>query len=63
MHRYNGKADRFDMKNGKMRRQTDALTRKSESTVRSCGYPHTDKGWARIIASGNHLHKGRVFGL
>lgn len=62
-NRYNGKADRFDKRHGKLRRQLDAGTRKNESTVRSCGHLHTDRGWVRIIASGTHLHNGKPFGV
>jgi hypothetical protein len=55
-YRYNGKVDRFDKKNGKLRRQVDADTRKGESTVRDCGKPHTNRGYLRATLT-THRHK------
>ena len=55
-HRYEGKADRFDRKHGKLRRQLDAATRKNESKVRGCGHAHTDRGYAHVDTM-SHRHK------
>lgn len=55
-YRYEGKADRFDRKHGKLRRQLDAGTRKAESKPRACGHSHTDRGYTWATAT-NHRHK------